>query len=347
MTAGPGAPGVPPVRVAIVDDDELVRVGLRAILSTAADLVVVSEAADGAEVVPLVTRTGPDVLLMDVRMPAIDGLQATRLVPATVSRPPRILVVTTFENDEYVYEALRSGASGFLLKRARPAEVLQAVRLVSTGESRRIDYGQLFTWSLANQMICLVGRFLLARAVLAWQRRGRGACLACGRPRTTDPRRALRTGRWAVGVAIAVPLVYTVIRYAWVLDIPLLIRRDNLRRLRDEGHQWVGAGLGTFATVGAVLTLGLVQRWGEVFPRWMPRVHGRPVPVRLGVVPASFVTVIVLAGTLGPALSGDLWREPEALPVALMPLWGVALGIATWAYRVRRQIPCTTCGRGT
>lgn len=136
MTApAPHGPGGQPVRVAIVDDDELVRVGLRAILSAAGDLDVVGEAADGSEVVPLITRTSPDVLLMDVRMPAIDGLQATRHVLATVARPPRILVVTTFENDEYVYEALRAGASGFLLKRARPAEIVQAVRLVAAGES--------------------------------------------------------------------------------------------------------------------------------------------------------------------------------------------------------------------
>ncbi|AGZ42347.1 response regulator receiver [Actinoplanes friuliensis DSM 7358] len=128
--------GVPePVRVAIVDDDELVRIGLAAIISTAPDLTVVGEAADGAEVPPLLARTRPDVVLMDVRMPAIDGLQATRHALATSARPPRILVVTTFENDEYVYAALRAGASGFLLKRARPAEVLAAIRVVAAGES--------------------------------------------------------------------------------------------------------------------------------------------------------------------------------------------------------------------
>lgn len=209
-----------------------------------------------------------------------------------------------------------------------------------------IDYGDVFSWSMINQAICLAGGFLLARAVLTWQRRTRDACADCGRPGTPDPSRALRTGRWAVGVAVAIPLLYAASRYAWVLDVPLFISRDDLRQLRADGMEWAGAGLATFAAAGALLTLGLVQRWGEVFPRWMPRVHGRPVPVRLAVVPASFVTVVVLAGTLGPSLSPEMWRDPAAVPVALMPLWGVALGVATWAYRMRRQGPCPTCGRG-
>jgi DNA-binding NarL/FixJ family response regulator len=123
------------IRVAIVDDDELVRVGLRAIIGAQPDLEVVAEAGDGAEVPALVARSRPDVLLIDVRMPAIDGIQATRHLLATSSAPPRVLVITTFENDEYVYEALRAGATGFLLKRARPAEVVEAVRVVARGES--------------------------------------------------------------------------------------------------------------------------------------------------------------------------------------------------------------------
>ncbi|MEU8228440.1 response regulator transcription factor [Actinoplanes sp. NPDC048967] len=124
-----------PVRVAVVDDEELVRIGLAAIISTAPDLTVVGEAADGAAVPPLLARTRPDVVLMDVRMPAIDGLQATRHALATAAHPPRVLIITTFEHDEYVYAALRAGASGFLLKRARPAEVLAAIRVVAAGES--------------------------------------------------------------------------------------------------------------------------------------------------------------------------------------------------------------------
>jgi DNA-binding NarL/FixJ family response regulator len=123
------------IGVLLVDDEELVRTGLRAILDAQPDLEVVGEAADGAEVMPLVRRLRPDVVLMDVRMPAIDGIQATRQMTGTMKEPPRVLVITTFENDDYVYEALRAGASGFLLKRARPAEVVEAVRVVAHGES--------------------------------------------------------------------------------------------------------------------------------------------------------------------------------------------------------------------
>ncbi|MEV6263071.1 response regulator transcription factor [Streptomyces sp. NPDC051784] len=124
-----------PYTVLLVDDEPLVRAGLRAILEAQPDIEVVGEAADGAAVIPLVRTHRPDVVAMDVRMPLMDGIEATRLVLRTVADPPKILVVTTFENDEYVYEALRAGADGFLLKRARPAEIAHAVRLVAEGES--------------------------------------------------------------------------------------------------------------------------------------------------------------------------------------------------------------------
>ncbi|MFD5860184.1 response regulator transcription factor [Streptomyces chartreusis] len=124
-----------PVTVLLVDDEPLVRAGLRAVLEAQPDIEVVGEAADGAAVIPLVRQLRPDVIAMDVRMPLLDGIEATRAVLRTVDKPPKILVVTTFENDEYVYEALRAGADGFLLKRARPAEIVHAVRLVAEGES--------------------------------------------------------------------------------------------------------------------------------------------------------------------------------------------------------------------
>ncbi|WKX73899.1 response regulator transcription factor [Streptomyces sp. XD-27] len=124
-----------PITVLLVDDEQLVRAGLRAILEAQPDIEVVGEAADGASVIPLVRRLRPDVIAMDVRMPLLDGIEATRAVLRTVPRPPKILVVTTFENDDYVYEALRAGADGFLLKRARPAEIVHAVRLVAEGDS--------------------------------------------------------------------------------------------------------------------------------------------------------------------------------------------------------------------
>ncbi|MGH3447265.1 MAG: response regulator, partial [Nocardioidaceae bacterium] len=101
--------------VVLVDDEALVRSGLRAVLSSEPDIDVVGEAEDGAEVPGMVSRLRPDLVLMDVRMPRIDGIEATRRLVAR-DDPPKVLVVTTFENDEYVYEALLAGASGFLLK---------------------------------------------------------------------------------------------------------------------------------------------------------------------------------------------------------------------------------------
>ncbi|MER5178491.1 response regulator transcription factor [Streptomyces sp. NPDC002896] len=124
-----------PLTVLLVDDEPLVRAGLRAVLEAQPDIEVVGEAADGAAVIPLVRRLRPDVVAMDVRMPLMDGIEATRAVLRSVPEPPKILVVTTFENDEYVYGALRAGADGFLLKRARPAEIVHAVRLVAEGDS--------------------------------------------------------------------------------------------------------------------------------------------------------------------------------------------------------------------
>jgi DNA-binding NarL/FixJ family response regulator len=123
------------VSVVVVDDEPLIRSGLRAIIDAEADLTVVGEAGDGAEVLGVVRRTRPDVVLMDVRMPAVDGIQATRLLLDGLDPAPRVLVVTTFEYDDYVYDALRAGASGFLLKRTPPDEIIAAIRTVAGSES--------------------------------------------------------------------------------------------------------------------------------------------------------------------------------------------------------------------
>lgn len=123
------------IRLLVADDDELTRTGLRTLLSTEPDLTVVAEAADGNEVLPLVTEHRPDIVLLDVRMPELDGIEATRLLRAELADPPKVLVITTFETDDHVYDALRAGAAGFLLKRARLAQIAHAVRLVAAGES--------------------------------------------------------------------------------------------------------------------------------------------------------------------------------------------------------------------
>jgi len=124
-----------PVRTLIVDDQALVRGGFRLILSTTEDLEVVGEAGDGETAVRLARELRPEVILMDVRMPGMDGLQATRTLLADPSTTARILILTTFDLDEYVYRALRAGAAGFLLKDASPESLIHAVRTVARGET--------------------------------------------------------------------------------------------------------------------------------------------------------------------------------------------------------------------
>jgi DNA-binding NarL/FixJ family response regulator len=122
------------IRVVVADDQALVRGGFRLILQTQPDIEVVGEAADGREAVAQAQHQRPDVVLMDIRMPGMDGLEATRRL-MTTQNPPRVLILTTFDLDEYVYDALRAGASGFLLKDVRPEQLADAVRTVATGDT--------------------------------------------------------------------------------------------------------------------------------------------------------------------------------------------------------------------
>ncbi len=123
-----------PIRMVVVDDEPLVRQGLSLILGAQEDLEIVGEAADGAEALQVVRETAPDLVCMDVRMPRVDGLRATELL-LRLPEPPKVLVVTTFEHDGYVHDALVAGASGFLLKRATAEEMVQAVRTIARGTS--------------------------------------------------------------------------------------------------------------------------------------------------------------------------------------------------------------------
>jgi DNA-binding NarL/FixJ family response regulator len=120
--------------VLLADDQELMRMGFRMVIDSQEDLAVVGEAGDGAEALAAVARLQPDVVLMDVRMPVMDGVEATRRI-AESGAASRIIILTTFDLDEYVYAALRAGASGFLLKDAQPGELLSAIRAVAAGEA--------------------------------------------------------------------------------------------------------------------------------------------------------------------------------------------------------------------
>lgn len=166
-----------------------------------------------------------------------------------------------------------------------------------------------------------------------------------GADATTRRATALRVGRWSVAVAVAIPLCYAATRVAWAVGVPLGVRDEFLVELGDA--KFAGLGLGVFAVIGVLLTLGLVQRWGEVFWRWVPRVGGRPVPVSVAVVPALFVAAAIGSAGLGfcrVLVVGELDSlpgEPEDwaawAPELLWPLWGVALGVAAFAYRTRRE----------
>jgi DNA-binding NarL/FixJ family response regulator len=123
------------IRVLVADDQAMIRVGLRQILDNEPDLAVVAEAADGLEAVEAAASARPDVVLMDVRMPLLDGLEATRRIVASSDAPPRVLVLTTFDDDEYLFDALRAGASGFLLKDVGPDPLIEAIHTVARHES--------------------------------------------------------------------------------------------------------------------------------------------------------------------------------------------------------------------
>jgi DNA-binding NarL/FixJ family response regulator len=168
------------IRVVLADDQALVRAGLRLILESEDDLAVVGEAADGEEAVSFARRLQPDVVLMDVQMPTLDGLEATRRIgqdPAIVSR---VVILTTFEQDDYVFEALRSGASGFLLKNAPAEELVQGVRVVAAGDA-------LLAPSITRRVI---EEYSLRSAP-----RGRGAELGLLTERELEVLRLLATGK--------------------------------------------------------------------------------------------------------------------------------------------------------
>jgi hypothetical protein len=202
------------------------------------------------------------------------------------------------------------------------------------------DEARMWPWPIVNLAVLTIAGLAFLTTATAYRRR-----FAIPAARGWEPARIARWGRWAVGVAVAVPVGYAVTRFAWALGIPLGVTQDLLDDLGSGVY--AGAALGALAVGGAVLTLGLAQRWGEVFPRWMPVVRGRPVPVAMATIPARAVAVIVTSAGLmfvRMAVAGPFDGLPFTggdvaawLPEMFWPLWGVALAAAAYAYEVRRR----------
>jgi len=200
-----------------------------------------------------------------------------------------------------------------------------------------VDYGVIFNWTTFNEVWAVVGALLVARALARWQR-----------PAGVDRRGPVRWGTAVTYVAAAIPAVYAATRLAWAAGLPLGVDADVVD---DPLVATIAAGLGGFALVGTVLTIGLVRPWGERFPRWMVGLAGRPVPVRLATIPATVVAVGVAAASTGFLTGGkalDLIGDGSlaVLPIVLWPLWSVTLGLAAYAYHRRRHAaPVDQAGR--
>ena len=178
----------------------------------------------------------------------------------------------------------------------------------------------LWSWPMLNMAALTLAGLAWAAAAVAFRRRALGPATAPW----MAPDRAARWGRWAVAVAVVVPVGYALTRYAWALGIPLGVSQDLLDQLGDSVY--VGAGLATLGVGGAVLTLGLIQRWGEVFPRWIPRLRSRRVPVGLAVVPASIVAVVVGSAGLMFVRFGITGELAEQVPRRERRRRGLAAG---------------------
>ncbi len=225
------------------------------------------------------------------------------------------------------------------------------------------DVGELwskqFSWPIVNLMILtLAGAAFLAMALSQW-RLAAVACQRCGRSDRsrgwTTPESAARWGRWATGIATAIPVGYATTRIAWGLGIPLGVSQKLLDELGNM--RYVGAALGLLGLGGAVLTVGLVRPWGEIWPRWVPRLRGRRVPVGVAVIPAFSVSFIVmsaglmfirlrLTGGIADAFPGEITDIAAWLPEMFWPVWSLSLAAAAYAYWLRRRGRCVTCGQG-
>ena len=306
---------------------------------------------------PLAGRFGPGVAWIVVMMAGIPAAAlGAAMLRGARSRALRPLFITA--------GALLAGVLLLLMTDINLLVLLGYIPYVIVGLFTGAEVGsylEAYTqWTTVHQLLCLIGGFLWLAATVSYARRSGDACLYCGRrdgpEGWSSPDNAARWGRIAVYVAMVVPVIYAVTRYAWALGIPLGIS-DEVLRLGQESGTWTsGLFLATFGLVGAALMLGLVQRWGEVFPRWMIGLAGRRVPIALAVVPASIVSVLLMVGGIS-IWSGYAQMADAAVasgqdmgivvgPTTLFPVWAVSLAVATLGYYYRRRGPCSVCGRG-
>ncbi|RKS08850.1 hypothetical protein DFP74_4573 [Nocardiopsis sp. Huas11] len=211
-------------------------------------------------------------------------------------------------------------------------------------------------------LFCALGTALWVVAALTHSRARRRACQQCGRHEQWSAQgerevrsRATVVGRWAVAVGVVLALLYPALRFPWLFGLaPGMSEESAARVMAEPGTVLIGVGLGATGAVGAVLMLGLVQRWGVRFPRWMVGLAGRRVPVSLAVVPAALVSmalmsmgrsVIVQLASEGQVAT-PLVEDLHSIVFVLMAPWGVALAVATAAYAMRRRAECALCERG-
>ena len=318
--------------------------------------------SDGAA--PLLGRFGPGVAWIVVMMAGIPAAAlGTAMLRGVRSRALRTLLITA--------GALLAGALLLLMTSLNLLVMVgyipYAVIVHFTAEKGQAYLEAWTQWATIHQLLCLIGGFIWLAATVCYARRSGDACLYCGRRDGPEgwnrPDYAARWSRIAVYVAMVAPVFYALTRYAWALGIPLGMSEEHLRQGQESGTWISGLFLANFGLVGAVLMLGLVQRWGEVFPRWMIGLDGRRVPIALAVVPASLASVLLMVGGIG--IWSDLARMVAALaaagaeeieiigeisfvvgPTLLFPVWALALAVATLGYYFRRRGPCSVCGRG-
>ncbi len=314
---------------------------------------------------PVIGRFGPGVAWIVVMMAGIPAAaMGAAMLRGVRSRALRPLLITAGAMLAGVLLLLMTALNLLIKLGYIPYAVLG---LVTGAKFGRTYLESLTHWATIHQLLCLAGGFLWLAATVCYARWSVGACVSCGRRDGPEgwqrPNRAARWGRIAVYVAMVAPVFYALTRCAWALGLPLGISEEFLRHGQERGVWIAGLFLAMFGLAGAALMLGLVQRWGEVFPRWMIGLAGRRVPIALAVVPASLVSVLLIVGGIG--IWSGLARMTAALaargaegiglageivfqvgPTLLFPVWGVALAVATLGYYYRRRGPCGKCGRG-